>query len=117
MGYRVFSDSPSPPWARLTMWWTSRAPPRPHAWHRQQARRKTTWVRAVHVVTSFSANAGEVRTASYVEVMPGVMARGEGGDSEARLQNLDQLRSRGPEAGDPSRVRDQAPLGWQIESN
>ena len=28
------------PWARLTMWWTSRAPPRPQAWHRQQARRK-----------------------------------------------------------------------------
>ena len=29
------------PWARLTMWWTSRAPPRPQAWHLQRARRNT----------------------------------------------------------------------------
>ncbi len=42
-------------------------PSGPQTSPRPRARRKTTWVQAVHVVPSW-ANAGEVRTASYVEV-------------------------------------------------
>jgi hypothetical protein len=42
-------------------------PSGPQTSQRQRARRKTTWVQAVDVVPSW-ANAGKVRTASYVEV-------------------------------------------------
>ncbi len=35
-----------PRWARLRMWWTSRAPPRPQAWHRQRERRNSVRDRA-----------------------------------------------------------------------
>src|SRR5713101_7477526 len=51
MGHRATSWSRSksdPPWARLTTWWTSRAPQRPQAWQRQRARRNTTRRIAAH---------------------------------------------------------------------
>ena len=85
MGYRVFSDSPSPLGAfddvvdlEGAPAATGLAPP---------AGAPKDGFGLCNVVTSFSANAGEVRTASYVEVMPGVIRRG-GGAAPVELPRL-----------------------------